>query len=569
MSSIAILFLSALAPLLIKQGSAAKIIQLILIPVSYLAFLDFMPETLNIDFVGLSLMPVRVDNLNFLLVSVFHLLAFINVIYGFQSANRYESAASFFYLLSAVGLVLAGDIFSLFVFWELLTIGAVLILLSEGSAPTRQSASRYFLFHVLGGLLFLSGIVGRYYATQDLSLTKLELDAWYNIFILLGIGVNTAFPFLHTWVVDSYPMASPSGTVWLSALTTKTAAYTLIRLFPGENLLIWVGALMMIFPVFYAVIENNLRKVLSYSLINQVGLIVTGIGIGTELGLNGAAAHIVTDIFFKGLLFMSLGAVLFRTGHQKATDLGGLFKSMPLTCTFCIIAAASISAFPLFSGFTSKTLIVAAAAEEHMLILWFALLFASAAVLEHAGIKVPFFTFFGHDSGLRPKEAPCSMLIAMGMTAFLCLVIGIFPSLLYQFLPYQMTYTPYTFSHIVTQMELLLFAGLAFLLMLLAGVYPPEKRGINLDMDFFYRRGLTKIYKFLDDFLNTLNDRADYIIQRRFTKDLGNFINRYPGNLFALFTDNPKKAHASVMDGTVPVAISILFALCIFVLLAW
>ena len=259
---------------------------------------------------------------------------------------------------------------------------------------------------------------------------------------------------------------------------------------------------MTAFPIFYAVIENDLRRVLAYSLINQVGFMVCGIGIGTHLALNGAVCHAFNDILFKALLFMSMGAVMYRTGKINATDLGGLYKTMPLTCIFCMVGAASISAFPLFSGFVSKSMVMEAAAHGDMRIVWFVLLFASAGVFHHAGIKIPFFAFFSHDSGLRPKEAPLNMSIAMGITAFLCVFIGTYPAPLYSLLPYPVEYHPYTAAHVVSQSQLLFYSSLAFTLLIMAGIYPAEMRCINVDADWVYRKGAKLFYRITDLGLN-------------------------------------------------------------------
>jgi multicomponent Na+:H+ antiporter subunit D len=245
---------------------------------------------------------------------------------------------------------------------------------------------------------------------------------------------------------------------------------------------------MAVFPIFFAVIENDLRRVLAYSLNNQLGFMVVGIGLGTELGLNGAVAHAFADILFKGLLFMSMGAVLLRAGSVKATELGGLYKSMPVTTILCIVGAASISAFPLFSGFVTKSMIMTSAAQEGYAVIWLLLLFASAGVFHHAGIKIPFFAFFAHDSGIRCKEAPLHMLIAMTLAAALCIGIGVFPPALYAILPLPMDYAPYTSSHVLAQIQLLVFSALAFSWLMRNGIYPPELRSVNLDSDWLYRR---------------------------------------------------------------------------------
>jgi len=273
----------------------------------------------------------------------------------------------------------------------------------------------------------------------------------------------------------------------MSALTTKSAVYILARTFPGNEVLLWAGAFMTCFPIFYAVIVNDMRRVLSYSLINQVGFMVCGIGIGSQLAINGVVAHAFCHIIYKALLFMSTGAVLYMTGKIRGTDLGGLYKTMPFTALCCMVGAASISAFPLFSGFISKSLTVAAVAESHHVIIWFMLLFASAGVFHHAGIKVPFFIFFGHDSGIRSKEPPLNMCIAMGMAAFICIFLGVYPAPLYNILPYPIDFVPYTAFHVVGMLQLLMFGALAFTMLILSGFYPAEQRAVNLDTDWFVR----------------------------------------------------------------------------------
>ena len=250
---------------------------------------------------------------------------------------------------------------------------------------------------------------------------------------------------------------------------------------------------MTLFPVFFAAIENNLRRVLAYSLNNQLGFMVVGIGIGTPLALDGTVAHAFAHIIYKALLFMSVGAVMYRTGTAKASELGGLWKSMPATMVFCIVGALSISSFPLFSGFISKSLILSASADTGHFLVWISLTVASVGVLEHAGIKIPYSMFFGHDRGLKVKEAPHHMLLAMGLAAALCIGVGVWPEPLYALLPYPVDYQPYTTGHVVTQLQLLIFAGFAFALLIRRGLYPAELRSINLDLDWLYRRFLPSL----------------------------------------------------------------------------
>jgi multicomponent Na+:H+ antiporter subunit D len=234
-----------------------------------------------------------------------------------------------------------------------------------------------------------------------------------------------------------------------------------------------------------------------------------GIGIGTHLALNGAVAHAFCHIIYKALLFMSAGSVLYMTGRIKCTELGGLYKTMPLTALFCMVGAASISAFPLFSGFVSKSMVVSASSHHHMVFIWLVLQFASAGVFHHAGIKVPYFTFFGHDSGVRSQDPPWNMVLAMGIAAFICIFLGVYPEPLYAVLPYPVHYAPYTAAHVVGQLQLLMFGALAFCLLILSGYYPPEIRALNLDVDWFYRKGSRAIYAGFDRALNGLNTLCD------------------------------------------------------------
>jgi multicomponent Na+:H+ antiporter subunit D len=242
---------------------------------------------------------------------------------------------------------------------------------------------------------------------------------------------------------------------------------------------------MIFYGIVYALLENDMRRILAYSIVNQVGFMVCGIGIGTEMALNGAAAHAFTHIIYKALLLMSAGSVLYMTGKRKCTDLGGLFQSMPLTTVCGIVGALSISAFPLTSGFVSKSMIGQAAADQQLVLVWFLLAAASAGVFLHAGIKFPWFVFFQKDSGLRPPDPPLNMRLAMLLFAFLCLALGAWPAPLYAMLPFPVDYVPYTGAHVIDALQLLLFSGLAFFVML---PYMQRTLTITLDTDWLYRR---------------------------------------------------------------------------------
>ncbi len=430
---------------------------------------------------------VSVDRLSSLFGWLFHLAALIAGLYSLHTRDRMQHTAALAYAGCALGAVFAGDLVALFLFWEGLALTSAFLILARRTRSAERTAIRYLVIQVASGLLMLAGVVVLSAQGGDLALAPLELDGMAAWLLFLALGVKCGFPLLHGWITEAYPETTATGAVLMSAFTTKVAIYALARLFPGTEELIAIGAAMALFPIFYAVIENDLRRVLAYSMINQLGFMVVGIGIGTEMAINGAVGHAFNDVIFKGLLFMTMGAVLFRTGRMGGSELGGLYKTMPMTTGFCIVGAASISAFPLFSGFVSKSMIMAAALEEGHDWIWLALLFASAGVFHHAGIKIPFFAFFAHDSGLRPKEAPPAMLIAMAVAAFVCVFNGVYPDLLYGLLPHAVDYAPYTWPHVVTQCQLLFFSALAFTLLKLHRLYPPELPGVNIDAEWTYR----------------------------------------------------------------------------------
>ncbi|MEE3233209.1 MAG: Na(+)/H(+) antiporter subunit D [Candidatus Latescibacterota bacterium] len=436
---------------------------------------------------------LRVDKLSMLFGYLFHIAAFLAAVYSIHLNDRVQPSTGLLYAGSAVGAIFAGDLLTLFIFWELLAITSVFQIWARKTKKAASSGMRYLLMHISSGLLLLVGAILYYQTNETLAFDHLGLGSLSTKLIFLGIGIKCAFPLFHTWLVDSYPEATPTGTVFLSSFTTKTAVYALARGYAGVEELIWIGSAMAMFPIFYAVIENDLRRVLGYSMINQIGFMVVGIGFGEGMGVNGAVAHAFNDVIFKGLLFMSMGAVLLRTGRINGSDLGGLYKSMPWTCGFCIVGASSISAFPLFSGFISKSMVMQAAADQNYLYVWLMLLFASAGVFHHAGIKIPFFAFFGHDQGIRCKEAPKNMVIAMGLGAVLCIGIGSFPDYLYSLLPYAINYEPYTATHVILQLQLLFFSALAFAVLQLTHIYPPELPSTNIDSDWIYRKLLPNL----------------------------------------------------------------------------
>lgn len=462
-------------------------IAVVALPLVVLALVWQVPDgpAWQLRFLDYTITPMQGDKLSRLFATIFSLMAAGGGLFAMSQKSRIEVPAAFVYAGSAIGVALAGDLVTVFAFWELMAVGSTLVLWSQGHDDSYRAARRYLMIHLLGGVVLFAGVTGHIVQTGDVAFTRMVLDSPAHWLILIGFLVNAGAPPLSAWLPDAYPEASWSGTVFLSAFTTKTAVYVLIRGFPGTELLIWVGLFMVFYGIIYALLENDIRRILAYSIINQVGFMIAGIGIGTEMALNGAAAHAFAHIIYKALLLMSAGSVILMTGKRKCSELGGLFHTMPLTTACGTIGALAISAFPLTSGFISKSMVSQAAIDGNLQWVWLLLTAASAGVFLHAGIKFPWFVFFQKDSGLRPAEPPLNMRWAMVAFALLCIAIGVWPEPLYALLPYAVKFEPYTGAHVVTQLQLLLFSGLAFFVML---PYLKRTLTITLDTDWVWRR---------------------------------------------------------------------------------
>ena len=449
-----------------------------------------------VNFLGQELVFGRVDSLSLIFSYVFSIMALLGMIYALHVKEDSQHVASLVYAGGALGVTFAGDFLSLYVFWELLAISSVLLVFLRREQSAVEAGFRYLLVHVFGGLLLLAGIALRWAQTGSIAFGDMGAYsgslAWG--LILVAFLLNAAVPPLGAWLPDAYPEATVTGAVFMTAFTTKSAVYVLIRGFAGTELLVWLGAAMAIYGVVYAVLENDARRLLAYHIISQVGYMVCGVGIGTALAINGASAHAFAHILYKALLFMGAGAVLQMTGMRKLSDMGGLYKTMPITLGLYMIGGFAISAVPLFSGFVSKSMVVSAAGEEHLTVIFLMLTLASAGTFLHTGLKLPYYMFFGKDSGLRAKEPPLNMLVAMGLAAAACILIGVRPGLLYQHLPNAVDYVPYTLEHVTSTLGMLAFTALGFFL-LLKQLDPV--RTISLDTDWFYRRGVTRLLKLI------------------------------------------------------------------------
>ncbi len=506
---------------------------LLLLPLLCLAVVHAAPEGTHwvVRLWDYDLVLGQIDRLSRLFGYVFSMAAFVAALFALQVKDDLQHVSALIYAGSALGVALAGDFLSVYVFWELMAVASTFLILAQKTKPAQGAAFRYILFHLFGGLLFLAGILLRMERTSSLSVGFVGLEGLDNWLIFLGIAVNAAVPPFHPWLKDAYPEATPMGGVYLSVFTTKSAVYLLVRTFTGAEELIWIGAAMALYPLLWAMMENNVRRVLSYIIINQVGFMVCGVGLGTPLALNGVAAHAFSHILYDALLFMAAGAVLQVTGKTECTQWGGLFRRMPLTVIFYLVGAASISALPLFSGFVSKSMIISAAGEEKTALVWLALEFASAGVFIITSLKVLYHILLGPETGPKGGESPLNMLAAMCLAAVACLLIGLAPGWLYGLLPHPVSYAPYTRAHVLGQLELLIFGASAFAVLCWFRVYPLEKKAVLLDLDWFYRQGGRGFYRLADGGLNGLNEAAERLLVGRLTRRVTKFFEDGPARL--------------------------------------
>lgn len=493
------------------KGGVKKAYLLILASLVFVDILLMSPGTYWVyNFLGNELIFGKVDRLSLVFGYVFAIMIFIGVLYALHIEDDRQHMAALFYAGSSFGALFAGDYFTLFIFWEIMVFASVYLIFAQRSEAAINAGYRYLLVHVFGGVCLLGGIIIHYVDTGSLLFGPVGEGGVASYLILIGFLVNVGMPPLHAWLPDAYPEATITGTVFLSVFTTKVALYALLRAFPGTEMLVWFGVLMAIYGVVYATMENDFRRLLAYHMVSQLGYMVAAVGMGTELALNGSTAHAFAYIIYKALLFMATGAVIHMTGIRKLTELGGLYKTMPRTCILFMIGGFSISAFPLFSGFISKSMIVSAAAYDHRGIVVLLLTMASAGTFLSTTLKLPYYMFFGKDSGLRPKEPPRNMLLAMGVAAFLCIAIGVFPGALYSVLPFPVHYEPYTGEHITASLGLLMFTALGFFLLLKRAA---PHHTVSMDTDWFYRKGsriflwfANKPVKFVDDVINNMHD---------------------------------------------------------------
>lgn len=483
----ALLFVLGAVPIPFLKDPIRRI-YLVLVPLlGLLAVVTMQPGSYGAtQFLGQDILIARVDKLSIVFATVFAIMALIGTVYALHLSHPGQHVAAFVYVGSSLGVVFAGDYLTLYLFWEIMAFASAYLVFAQGGQRAIGAGFRYLMVHVTGGVVLLGGIILHGHSTGSLLFGPIGEMGTGTYLILAGFLLNAAVPPLNAWLTDAYPEATVTGAVFMSAFTTKTAVYVLARAFPGTELLVWLGTAMALYGVVYAVLENDCRRLLAYHIVSQVGYMVAGIGIGTEMAVNGATSHAFAHILYKSLLFMGAGAVIYVTGRRKLTELGGLYKSMPVTVALYMIGAFAISAFPFFSGFVTKSMVIAAAGEDHRALVVLALTMASSGTFLHTGLKLPYYMFFGTDRKLQAREPPTNMLVAMAMAAVLCIAIGVFPQPLYALLPYPVDFEPYTGSHVTESLGILMFTGLGFILFLRA--LDPENT-ISLDTDWFYRKG--------------------------------------------------------------------------------
>jgi multicomponent Na+:H+ antiporter subunit D len=545
----------------------------------------------EVQFLQWTLTFGRVDKLSLVFGYIMTLMALLGTLYGLHVRRVAEHVAAWVYVGGSLGAIYAGDLLTLFLFWELMALSSVFLIWFRGRPESLGAGYRYLLVHMAGGVSLLAGIILQYAASKSLAFSAEALHATMptlpTYLIMMGFILNAAVPPLHAWLPDAYGEATFNGSVFLCAFTTKTAVYALLRGLPGMEILIPLGVIMALYGVVYAVLENDSRRLLAYHIISQVGYMVAGAGLAdtsTEFGrlaFDGACAHAFAHILYKGLLFMGCGAVLHMTGESRFTRLGGLYSKMPWTFVFTLIGGLSISAFPLFSGFVSKSMIVAAGFESHKLWVGFGLMLASAGTFLHTGLKVPYFIWFGKnncskETWNRAADPGWNMNAAMGITSVLCVFIGCYTPYLYHMLPFPTEYHPYTSYHISETMQVLLFTALGFFVFLKKLVPEPT---ISLDTDWFYRMG-GRLFRWLakypiqliDTWVGEIYQHAGVFLLMLTARGAGLFDNKIIDGIvdgFALMIRGVGGGLRRVQRGSVQESLTLVFTVAVVLILVF
>ncbi|RLA86486.1 MAG: Na(+)/H(+) antiporter subunit D [Deltaproteobacteria bacterium] len=492
-------FFAGAVAMLVMPKRGRPLLRLAIPPLALLSLMG-LPEGRHLQFelLGFELCLGQVDKLSAVFGYVFIIIAFAGLLYSLHVRDDSEHFWAMLYAGSAIGAVFSGDLISFYLFWELMAISSVFLIWSHRTPQAIAAGFRYLLVHLFGGALLLAGILLWVHQKGTIEFSGPLGGGGARWLILVSFMLNAAVPPLHPWLPDAYPEASPTGAIYLTAYTTKASVYALLRAFPGEGILMWLGAIMALYGVIWAILQNDIRRLLAYHIVSQVGYMVCGVGIGTALSMSGSAAHAFTHILYKALLFMGTGALIHATGMRKMTQFQGrgLFRLLPEAFLFYMIGAFSISSVPLFSGYISKPMILEAALHEDQEVVYFLLHLASIGTWLCTAFKLPYYTWFGEKTPrgtLRIDPLPLSMKLGMAFLSSLCVLLGIYPSLLYRLLPYPFEFSPYSARHLIDTLQMLSASALSVWLLL--GILKPHE-GITLDTDWLYRKGAREFVAF-------------------------------------------------------------------------
>ena len=506
-----VIFLGAFLIPFIKNRRA-KQVYFLLIPIAGLIILILTtagvfgsippyPDALHkwrIPFLRYTLELGRIDKLSMVFAYVYVIAAFCMNWFALRVKRDWEHVAATAYVGSALGAVFARDIFTLYFFLEIMSVSATFLVWFRGTKESRGAGFRYLFWHLFSGVCVLAGGVMHVQTTGSIEFVHFPWGWGWEYFgyylICLGFVINAACTPFHSWLSDAYSEASVTGAIYMTAYTTKTGIYCLIRGFSGVEILMWMGAISAVFALFMAVLENDGRRLCSYHIISQLGYMVAGVGIGTYWGINGAASHALCHIIYNALLYMGASTVLEVAGTCKFSETGGLYKYMPISWVLYMVGGFSISGFPLFNGFVSKVMTVEASELIHQPLVYILLEGATVGTFLHTGLKLPWNLWWQGrkeppadiKAKLRnsPINTPINMLIGMGILAFLCLFLGIYPYILYDMLPHPVYFVPFTTTRVFSIMQLFLFTFPA------AWLLRTSIRGIptyTVDTDWFGR----------------------------------------------------------------------------------
>jgi len=403
-----------------------------------------IPDGAHLDvlFLGFDVVLLNVDQFSAMMGLVVGFLATAAVIYAYSSeAPRWLTAFALTYVASTIGTIYAGDWLTVIFFWELMAVTSTLLVWQYGGDAVR-AGYRYAIFHGVGGTILLGAVVVHFANAGTFLFAETGIHASAAVLAAVGIGINCGFVFFHTWIPDTYPRPHIAASVFLSVFTTKTAVYVMYRAFPeGGWWLAYLGGFMAVYGVFFALLQYDPRRLLSYHIQAQVGYMLAGIGLATlggewgQFAVAGGFAHLFNNVLYKSLLFMVCGVVIYRTGSNYIKEMGGLWKVMPVAFLIYLVGAASITAVPGFNGYVSKGLVLDATEQisgNYPLLfgydlLWWLLMIGAVGTFM-SFIKLGYYIFFhgeakpGH-RGLA--DAKPLQTVGMSMAAVACVVLGV------------------------------------------------------------------------------------------------------------------------------------------------